>query len=80
MTSTMNERVEAGFDIEDFGVGILDLVTELKGDREAQGYAGVLLVHALDMHLEGEAEARRHRFVRSLLAWVFEHSDSPDLE
>lgn len=79
MTTAMNDRA-AGFDVDEFGVGVLDLVAELKGDREAQGYAGVLLVHALDMHLEGEAEMRRHRFVRSILGWVFERSVYPDLE
>ena len=48
---------------------------EQKGYNEANGYAGVLLLHALDMRLEGAAEARRHRFIRSVLQWVFEEAE-----
>ena len=60
------------FDIEEFAIGCLDLIAEQKGHTQAHGIAGVLLLHALDMQLEGEAEARRHRFIKSILRWVFE--------
>lgn len=53
-------------------MGCLDLIAQQKGYTQAHGIAAVLLLHALDMQLEGEAEARRHRFVKSILRWVFE--------